>query len=63
MNAERFVLILGAILVLHGVGYFVLAEWLGLPDTSDAAGAVMLVALGLAMGFGGWVIVRGARDL
>lgn len=62
MNARRFVLLLGLLLVLQGIGYFLLAEWLGSPGV-DAAGAVLLVALGLAMCFGGYVIVNGARDL
>jgi hypothetical protein len=63
MNARRFVVLLGVLLVLHGIGYFLLAEWLGAPGVLDAAGAVLLVALGLAMCFGGYVIVNGARDL
>jgi hypothetical protein len=31
--------------------------------TADPAGVTMLVALGIAMGFGFLVILRGARDL
>jgi hypothetical protein len=63
MNARRLVMVLGVILVLHGIAYFLLAETFGSPGVLDAAGAVLLVALGLAMCFGGYVIVNGARDL
>jgi hypothetical protein len=63
MRAVRLVGLLALVIVLHGIGYLLLAEWFGAPGVSDAAGAVMLVALGLAMGFGGFVLVRGARDL
>jgi hypothetical protein len=35
----------------------------GVAGTVDPAGVVMLFALGLAMGFGFLVILRGARDL
>jgi hypothetical protein len=63
VNARRFVILLGILLILHGISYFLLSEWLGSPGVLDAAGAVLLVALGLAMFFGGYVIVNGARDL
>lgn len=35
----------------------------GVAGTIDPAGVTMLVALGIAMGFGFAVILRGARDL
>jgi hypothetical protein len=63
MNATRFVVLLGAIVVLNGIAYLLLAEMLGSTGVFDAAGGVLLVGLGLAMGFGGYVIVNGARDL
>ena len=63
MRPIVFIAILTVVLILHAIGYLLLAEWLGSPSVSDAAGAVLLLALGLAMGFGGFVLVRGARDL
>jgi hypothetical protein len=56
-------LILGTIPVTVGVIYLVLQEVNGTAATTDAAGVTMLIALGLAIGFGMLVILRGARDL
>jgi Flp pilus assembly protein TadB len=63
MSGTRRALILGALPILVGVLYFTLQQTLGTPSVTDAAGATMLVALGLGMGFGMLVILRGARDL
>ena len=56
-------LILGTIPVTVGVIYLVLQEVNGTAATTAAAGVTMLIALGLAIGFGMLVILRGARDL
>ena len=42
---------------------WLLQEIIGIEAWIDPAGVVLLVALGLAMGFGMLVILRGARDL
>ena len=63
MSGIKQALILGAIPVIIGVIYLLLPDFLSAPAQVDAAGATMLVALGLAMGFGVLVILRGARDL
>jgi hypothetical protein len=63
MNGIKGALVLGAIPVIVGVAYFVLQEVNGTVATTDAAGVTMLIALGLAIGFGMLVILRGARDL
>ena len=63
MNLTRWALILGAIPVLIGLIYLVVQEAVGIQAWIDPAGVVLLVALGLAMGFGMLVILRGARDL
>jgi Flp pilus assembly protein TadB len=56
-------LVLGAIPVAIGLLYLVLQEVIDVPAWIDPAGIVLLVALGLSMGFGMLVILRGARDL
>ena len=63
MNLTRWALILGAIPVLIGLIYLVAQEALGIQAWIDPGGVILLVALGLAMGFGMLVILRGARDL
>ena len=63
MNGTRFSIVLGAVPVIAGIVYWVLNTYFGDPKTDDAAGAAMLVALGLAMGFGSFVLLRGATDL
>ena len=63
MNLARWALILGAIPVLIGLIYLVVQEAVGVEAWIDPAGIILLVALGLAMGFGMLVILRGARDL
>ena len=63
MNLSRWALVLGAIPVLIGLIYLVVQEAVGVEAWIDPAGVVLLVALGLAMGFGMLVILRGARDL
>ena len=63
MSGTRQAIILGAIPVIIGVAYFIAQEVSGTFATRDMAGVTMLVALGLAMGFGMLVILRGARDL
>jgi hypothetical protein len=63
MSGIRESLMLGAIPVVIGVIYLVLQATTDLVDPIDLAGVAMLIALGLAMGFGMFVILRGARDL
>jgi Flp pilus assembly protein TadB len=63
VNLTRWALILGAIPVLIGLIYLVVQEALGIQAWIDPGGVILLVALGLAMGFGMLVILRGARDL
>lgn len=63
MIGIRPALVLGAIPVIVGIIYLLLPELSAVPAQVDAAGATMLIALGMAMGFGMLVILRGARDL
>lgn len=64
MNATRFIGILTIVLVVHALAYWVWVAYIApFWEPPDAAGTVMLLALGLAMGFGGFVLVKGARDL
>ena len=63
MSGIRAAVVLGLIPIAVGVIYWVLDTALGSELTIDAAGATMLIALGLAMGFGTFVLVRGATDL
>jgi len=63
MSGIRGALALGAFPVIVAAIY-VIWPLLTTGDASEeAAGFVMLIALGLAMGFGMLVILRGARDL
>ena len=63
MSGWRAAIVLGLIPIAVGAAYWLLNYSGGTELTVDAAGATMLVALGLAMGFGTLVLVRGARDL
>ncbi len=63
MHLTRWALILGAIPVVIGLIYLLTQEAVGVQAWIDPAGVILLVALGLAMGFGMLVILRGARDL
>jgi hypothetical protein len=63
MSGIKQALFLGAIPVVIGIIYLLLPGISAAAVQVDAAGATMLVALGLAMGFGMLVILRGARDL
>ncbi|HSM33197.1 MAG TPA: hypothetical protein VK987_03830 [Anaerolineae bacterium] len=56
-------LILGAIPVIVGIIYLLAQELLGSDAVIDPAGYILLIALGLSMGFGMLVILHGARDL
>ena len=62
-HLTRWALVLGAIPIVIGLIYLVVQEAVGIQAWIDPAGVVLLVALGLAMGFGMLVILRGARDL
>jgi hypothetical protein len=62
-HLTRWALVMGAIPVVIGISYLVLQEAIGIKAWIDPAGVVLLVALGLSMGFGMLVILRGARDL
>jgi hypothetical protein len=46
-----------------GIIYWVWQAASGLDEVIDPAGALLLVMLGVSMGFGFLVILRGARDL
>ncbi len=63
MNGIRGALVLGAIPIIIGLSYLVAQEIMGDDLNIDPAGVILLVALGLSMGFGMLVILRGARDL
>ncbi|MGZ3585905.1 MAG: hypothetical protein ACXVAE_02115 [Candidatus Limnocylindrales bacterium] len=60
LQTGRAAWILAVLFVVTGLVYWFLNRntvgW-------DPAGAVMLIALGLAMGFGFWVLLRGSSDL
>jgi Flp pilus assembly protein TadB len=62
-HLTRWSLVLGAIPVVIGLIYLFLQEAIGIEAWIDPAGVILLVALGLSMGFGMLVILRGARDL
>ena len=62
-HVTRWSLVLGAIPILIGLLYLAAQEIVGIEAWIDPAGVVLLVALGLSMGFGMLVILRGARDL
>ncbi len=63
MSGIKQALILGALPIGVAILYYVLQQAFGTQLEIDPAGATMLVALGLAMGFGALVILRGARDI
>jgi Flp pilus assembly protein TadB len=63
MSGTRQALILGAIPISIGLIYLLLQETYGTQLEIDPAGVTMLISLGLAIGFGMLVILRGARDL
>ena len=63
MSGIRPALVLGIIPIVVGIAYWILDTTLGTELTIDAAGATMLIAFGLALGFGTYVVVRGATDL
>jgi Flp pilus assembly protein TadB len=62
-HLTRWSLVLGAIPVVIGLIYLFLQEAIDVEAWIDPAGVILLVALGLSMGFGMLVILRGARDL
>jgi Flp pilus assembly protein TadB len=63
MNGTRGALIIGAIPIVVGIIYFLAQELFGTEAVLDPAGVLLLVCLGVAIGFGMLVILRGARDL
>ena len=63
MTQTRAALLIGAIPIIVGIVYFALQELNGEPAVIDPGGALLLICLGIAMGFGFLVILRGARDL
>jgi Flp pilus assembly protein TadB len=62
-RGTRAAIILGIVPIVLGVAYLAFNEINGTDLTLDMAGVTMLIALGLAMGFGFLVILRGAKDL
>ena len=63
MSGVRAAIVLGIVPIIVGIAYWVLDTSFGTDLTLDAAGATMLIAFGLALGFGTFVVVRGATDL
>ena len=63
MSGTRQAIVLGAIPIIVGSIYWVAQNAIGPEAVIDPAGVTMLIALGLAIGFGFLVILRGARDL
>ena len=63
MSGIRGALILGAFPVIVAAIYVVWPMLTTGAASEEAAGFVLLLALGLSMGFGMLVILRGARDL
>ena len=63
MSGIRGALILGAFPVIVAVVYVLWPMITTGAASEEAAGFVLLLALGLSMGFGMLVILRGARDL
>jgi|GEM_PF-2210246 len=63
MSGIKKALILGAFPIIVGILYYVFQQVSGTTATIDPAGVTLLIALGLAMGFGMLVILHGARDL
>jgi hypothetical protein len=63
VSGIRPALILGIVPLVVGILYWLLNYTLGTELTIDGAGATMLIAFGLALGFGTFVVVRGATDL
>ena len=59
----RAALVMGLIPIIVGIAYYVLNESWGTRLTIDDAGVTMLIAFGIALGFGFYVILKGARDL
>ena len=55
----RNALILGAVFVATGIVYLVLQT----PEGFDAAGVVMLIAVGIAMAFAFSILLRGSGEL
>jgi hypothetical protein len=63
VSGIRQALLLGGIPVVVAAIYFFGNELFGSQEFIDPAGGTLLVALGMAMGFGMLVILRGARDI
>jgi Flp pilus assembly protein TadB len=63
MSGVRAALILGVVPIIVGAVYWLLNQVSGTDLTIDDAGVTMLIAFGLALGFGTFVVVRGATDL
>jgi len=64
MNATRAALLIGVIPIAIGVIYFVMQQnAVDVEAIIDPAGVLLLITLGISMGFGMLVILRGARDL
>jgi Flp pilus assembly protein TadB len=59
----RAALVLGIVPIIVGAIYWFLNTSFGTELTRDAAGVTMLISFGLALGFGTFVVVRGATDL
>ena len=63
MSGIRGALVLGAFPIIVAAIYVIWPMLTTGAASEEAAGFVLLLALGLSMGFGMLVILRGARDL
>ncbi len=63
MSGTRAAVVLGAVPIIVALIYVVWPTIRTGAASEEAAGFVLLLALGLSMGFGMLVILRGARDL
>jgi Flp pilus assembly protein TadB len=63
MTQTRMALLIGAIPIIIALIYFGTQQRFGQFANVDPGGALLLACLGVSMGFGFLVILRGARDL
>jgi Flp pilus assembly protein TadB len=63
MSKTLAALLIGVIPVIVGLVYWAVQQAFGDSAIIDPGGALLLICLGVSMGFGFLVILRGARDL